>query len=338
MKTTRTLMTVLAACVALSLGACTASTPATESPALAVTEKSPVTLTTAWGAQEIPADPKRVAVVSGGDRSIAYALGIGPVIEWRYPGVTAAPYITEARQRLGITDPVTFDASDGTDFAAIAEADPDVILAMNSYSMDDDFKQLAKIAPVITFEKTDQALSMTWQDRLLRAALGLGLTEKAEQVIAANQQVVTDAKAAHPELAGKTYTYLVVHPEQISYMSHAQADPSPLDDLGLVKSANAAKFTGDNNKLSLENLDLADADVLLIAYPFGDEGLLSRSELEKKPLWTKIPAVAAGRWAIIDSDSGLASDIAYPDALSYPWVVQQLTPVLVKALAGEGPA
>ncbi len=298
--------------------------------------KAAVSLANAWGAAEIPADPKRVAVVSGGDRSIAYALGIVPVIEADYPASTSAPYTVEARKGLGITEPKLYNATDGTDFAAVAAAEPDVILGMQSYSMDEDYAQLAKIAPVITFSEKSQINDMTWQDRILRAGEGLGIKDKAQAVIDANKKAATDAAAANPDFKGKTYTYLIMHPEQITYASDGSAAPSPVDDLGLVKPANAAKFSSAKSAVSLENLDLVDADVVLIAYPFGDEGLMTQKELESNPLWQKIPAVAKGHWAILDSESGLASDLAYPDALSYPWVIEQVTPAIVKALAGKG--
>lgn len=334
----RLLGAVAALALTLGLAAC-GSGGDTASSGTTPTATSTVTQTNAWGTATIPANPQKVAVVSGGDRSIAYALGIKPVIEWSYPdGGEPAPYLVAARQKLGITEPVVYDGTDGTDFAAIAAADPDVILAVNSYSMDDDYEQLVKIAPVITFTDPAQSSAMTWQERITRAADGLGIPDKAKEVIAANEKVADDARAANPGFAGATYTYLVVHPEQLSYMSYEKADKTPLDDLGLVRPANAAKFNGDNNKVSLENLDAVDADVVLIDYPFGAEGLLSRSELESNPLWTKIPAVAAGRWGIVDSESGLASDMAYPDALSYPWVVEQVVPIVSDALAGKGGA
>lgn len=327
----------LAGVLALLFGGCSGTTPAAQEnpsaePSAAAT---PITMTNAWGSAEIPANPQRVAVVSGGDRSIAYALGVVPVVEWSQSSGSIAPYVTEARGRLGITEPTVFDGTDGTDYATIAEAEPDVILAMNSYSMDEDYDRLAKIAPVITFEEKNDAYSMLWQDRLLRAGLGLGMEAKANEVIASNAAVASAAQQANPGFTGTSYTYLIVHPEQITYSSFAEQDKGPLDDLGLVKPANAATFNSDNNAVSLENLDQADADIILIAYPFGDEGLLSRAELEKNPLWQKIPAVAAGRWAIVDSASGLASDIAYPDALSYPWVIEHLTPVVAKAIAAQ---
>ncbi len=338
--TTRRMTAALAAAaLASTLAACGSSSASDNSSSAspngaAEAAQFPFTQQNAWGTTIIESRPERIAVASGGDRDIAYALGIVPVISPVYPGSFVSPYVPEAEQRLGITDPVTWDDTDSTDFEAIAATNPDVILGMNSYVMDDDYEQLAKIAPVITFADANDVADATWAERFLRAAEALGLSEKAEQVVAANKGAAADAAVAHPEFAGKTYTYVVVHPSQLTYASYADQDPGVLEDLGLVKAPNADKYTAEVNGVSLENVLEFDADILLVAFPFGDEGVISRDSLESNPLWQSIPAVQQGRWAVVDAESGLASDIAYPSALSYPWVVEQITPILAKAAAG----
>ncbi|MFT4167251.1 MAG: ABC transporter substrate-binding protein [Microlunatus sp.] len=294
----------------------------------------PIIQKNAWGETKVEAAPTRVAVVSGGDRDIAYALGIKPVISPTCPGCFVSPYVAETEKKLGISNPTTFDDTDGTDFEAVAAAEPDIILGVNSYSMDEEYEKLAKIAPVVTFSDPDQVSDMTWEDRLLRAAEALGMTDQANQVIAANKKIAADAAAAHPEFAGKTYTYVVVHPNQLSYISSSDQDPGVFEALGLVKAPNSKNYSTEKDGVSLENVDQFDADVVLIAYPFGDEGIISRSKLESNKLWQSIPAVKNGHSAVVDAESGLASDIAYPTVLAYPWVVEQITPILDKAING----
>jgi iron complex transport system substrate-binding protein len=292
--------------------------------------------TNAWGTTSLDERPTRIAVVSDGDRDIAYALGISPVVEPVWPGSFEGPYVATTKDELGIDEPVTYDATDGTDFEAVAAADPDVILGVNAYSMDEDYEQLSRIAPVITFADVDDATDLTWDERLTRAAEGLGMEDEAQAVIEENRARAAAVGVDHPELVGTSYTYLVVHPEQLSYMSSASAPLNPVDDMGLVRPANAGDFDGNNNAVALENLRDVDADVLLVAYPFGDEGLMSADQLESNELFTSIPAVQAGRWAIVDSENGLAGAFAYPSALSYSWVIDQLEPLLVTAAAGQG--
>ncbi|MFI6499553.1 hypothetical protein [Nonomuraea typhae] len=85
------------------------------------------------------------------------------------------------------------------------------------------------------------------------------------------------------------------------------------------------------NGVSLENLDQLDADLLLVAFPFGDEGLLSTAELEGNKLFQSLGAVKRKHFAIIPSEDSLATSMAYPNALTSPWVVEKLTPILAKA-------
>lgn len=296
----------------------------------------PVSLTTAWGRTEVKEKPVRVATVSDGDTSIALALGLVPVITPDVEdGDPVAEYKQRAVEKLGKKKLKTYDDTDGTDYEAIAAEEPDIILGVNTWDVDTDYAKLSPIAPVVTFADKNQANTLTWQERLKTAAKALGLSEKAEEVIAANEKTVKEAAAAHPDFKGKTYTYSVVHPEQITYMSFADQDPGVFEQLGLVKHPRSKNYTADKDSVSLENLDELETDVLLMTYPFGDEGLLSASELESNKLFRSLDVVKNKHFAVVPSENTLASAIAYPDALSAPWVVENLTPILAKAVAGE---
>ncbi|MYU23199.1 ABC transporter substrate-binding protein [Streptomyces sp. SID8352] len=296
----------------------------------------PVSLTNAWGRAEVEKKPVRIATVSDGDTDIALALGIVPVIT---PDAEDGGPVPEYKQRvldkLGAGTLKLYDDTDGTNYEAIAEAAPDIILGMNTWSMETDYAKLKPIAPVVTYTDKKHADTLTWQERLKTAAKALGLNEKAEAVIAANKKATADAAAAHPEFQGKTYTYAVVHPEQITFMSYADQDPGVFEELGLRKTDKAKNYTAEKNAVSLENLDELEADVLLITYPFGDNGLLSASELEKNKVFKSLVVVRNKHYAVVPSENTLSSAVAYPDALTSPWVVEKLTPILADAVAGK---
>ncbi|MFI6638566.1 ABC transporter substrate-binding protein [Streptomyces sp. NPDC050504] len=333
----------LAAAAALStclglLTACGTADDGAKSPAGAVGDRTagfPVSLTNAWGKTEIPTRPLRVATTSDGDTAIALALGIVPVIT---PDIEDGDPVAEFKQRaidkLGAGKLKTYDDTDGTAYEEIAAEDPDVILGMNSWSMQADYTKLTPIAPVVTFTDKKHADTLTWQERLRTAAKALGRTAEAEKVIAANARTTARAAAAHPEFKGKKYTYAVVHPEQISFMSYAAQDPGVFESLGLAKTDKARDYGPDKNAVSLENLDQLDADVLLLTYPFGDKGVLSPAELEGNKLFKSLNAVKNKHFAVVPSENSLATAMAYPDALSAPWVTEELTPILAKAVAG----
>ncbi|MEU3601444.1 ABC transporter substrate-binding protein [Streptomyces sp. NPDC006798] len=296
----------------------------------------PVTQKNAWGTTKVTKKPVRVATVSDGDTSIALALGIVPVIT---PDTEDGNPVPEYKQRgidkLGAGKLKTYDDADGTDYEAVMAEEPDVILGMNTWSMATDYAKLSPIAPVVTYTDKAHADSLTWQERLRTAAEALGVKEKAEEIITANEKAVTDAAAANPQFKGKTYTYAVVHPEQITFMSHAEQDPGVLERLGLRKTGKAKAYTAKKNAVSLENLDELEADVLLLTYPFGDEGLLSAAELEGNKLFRSLDVVKRKNFAVIPAKNSLSVTMAYPDALSAPWVVEKLTPILAGAVAGR---
>ncbi|MFC8290496.1 ABC transporter substrate-binding protein [Streptomyces sp. NPDC057242] len=296
----------------------------------------PVTLPNAWGKTEVAKKPLKVATVSDGDTDIALALGIVPVIT---PDAEDGGPVPEYKQRaltkLGAGELKKYDDTDGTDYEAIAAEAPDVVLGMNTWSMDTDYAKLAPIAPVVTFTDKAHSDTLTWQERLKTAAKALGLSAEAEKVVAANEKATADAAAAHPGFKGKTYTYAVVHPEQITFMSYADQDPGVFEQLGFKKTDKAKNHKADKNAVSLENLDELEADVLLMTYPFGDNGLLSAKELESNKLFQSLQVVKGKHYAVIPSENTLSSAVAYPDALSAPWIVEKLTPILAGAVAGK---
>src|SRR5690625_2119782 len=94
----------------------------------------PITVEHAFGETVIESKPERVATVQWGNHDVALALGIVPV------GFSAAnfgvqddsgllPWTVEKLDELGVTDPNVFQDTDGLDFEAISDANPDVILA-----------------------------------------------------------------------------------------------------------------------------------------------------------------------------------------------------------------
>jgi len=332
-RRTHRLLAAAVAVAALALAGCSDAASADGDGDRAASSDAgyPLTLESPFGSTELTAKPERVAVVSSVDLDIALALGVLPVIAPQYGDYPLEEWTQDAVDAAG-GELEVYDASDGTDFAAIAAAEPDVILATSGWSLDEDYGQLAKIAPIVSFQGEDGLSSMTWADRTAEAAQALGLQDVGERVVADVAQAFADARAAHPELEGSTFTYAVIHPAQITYESYAGGDVSFFEALGLTQPETASQFDAENTAVAKENLDLLDADLLLVGYPFGDEGLISRDALEADPLFQQVPAVAAGRYAVVGDE--VASPLAYPTPLSQAWVLDKFVPVLAAAAAG----
>ena len=130
---------VLAAGLVLTLTACGApATPAgqtTETPSAAACDAAfPVTVKHAYGETVIESKPERVATVAWANHDVALALGVVPVgFAAQTYGVTDASGVhewTAARlAELGAETPTLFDETDGINFEAVNDTNPDVILA-----------------------------------------------------------------------------------------------------------------------------------------------------------------------------------------------------------------
>ena len=331
---TRALAAVGVAALVAVLSACSdAASPPTEPTQPPATVESsgvyPVTLDSPFGSTELDAQPERVAVVSAVDLDIALALGIVPVTAPRLGDLPPDPWtqnaLADAEEEVDF-----YDATDGTDYAAIAAAEPDVILATSGWTLAEDYEPLAAIAPVVSFRGADGLAAMTWADRTTVAAAALGVPEQGAAAIAGVQQRFADARAAHPQFAGRSITYAVVRPDQISYVSVAGSDVSFFTDLGFTLPPTATQLDGTTSALTPQSIGLLDADVLLVAYPFGDQGLVGRAALETDKTFVKIPAVAAGHYAVVEDD--VVPPLANPTPLSQTWVLERLLPVLEGAV------
>ncbi|WP_432511460.1 ABC transporter substrate-binding protein [Kineococcus sp. SYSU DK001] len=327
-----------AAVLSLALGGLAACSTSEETQAAAQSTAGgsstyPLTLTSPFGETTLEEKPEKVAVVSSVDLDIALSLGVVPVISPLYGEAELDPWETTALEGLGESDLTTYDSTDGVDYEAIAAAAPDVILATSGWTLDEDYEQLSKIAPIVSFQGADGLTGMTWAERTAEAGKALDLAAKAQEVVDGVAAKFEAAAAAHPEFAGRTYTYAVIHPEQITYESYDGSDTSFFERLGFTLPAAASRFSAGNQAVSRENVDVLDADVLLVGYPFGDEGLLTRSALESDALFQQVPAVAGKHYAVVDDL--VASPLAYPTPLSEVWVLDQLVPVLATAVAGS---
>ena len=139
MRPSRLGAALVAALTVASLASCgtEAEPTATTESSSAPTAQFPVTIKHAFGETTIEAQPERVATVSWANHEVPIALGVIPV------GMSKAtwgdddndgvlPWVEEKLTELGAETPVLFDETDGIDFEAVADTQPDVILA--SYS------------------------------------------------------------------------------------------------------------------------------------------------------------------------------------------------------------
>ncbi|MGH3939086.1 MAG: hypothetical protein ACRDTG_10725 [Pseudonocardiaceae bacterium] len=81
--------------------------------------------------------------------------------------------------------------------------------------------------------------------------------------------------------------------------------------------------------MSLEQLNVLDADVMMLSYHSEEFS----GSLEDNPLFQQLLAVQRGDYIHIAND--VSTGIAYPSVLSIPYVLDWITPRLTQALNAQ---
>ncbi len=328
MRTSRLLAAAgVAAALAIGLTACSSS-PSESAPSAggnpADDSAFPVTIDHVYGETTITEKPERVASIAWANHEVPLALGIVPV------GMSKAtwgddddngilPWVEEKLDELGADEPVLFDETDGIDYEAVADTQPDVILASYSGLTQEEYDTLSKIAPVVAYPDVAWGTPVDEMIEMNSAALGLG--DEGDALI---EQLDSDADAAleaHSVLKDKKILFAYIDPSdlsQVGYYTAADTRPGYLhDDLGLPLPS-IVEENADSEEFyltaSAEDADkFSDIDVFVT---YGDDSLIAT--LQADPLLSKIPAIAEGRIAILPDATPIAAS-ANPSPLSIPW-------------------
>lgn len=298
-----------------------------------------MTIEHALGTTTIPSEPKRVATVNWANHEVPLALGVVPV------GMAAAnfgdddgdgvlPWVADKLKELDAKTPVLFDETDGIDFEAVADTEPDVILASYSGLTKQDYATLSDIAPVVAYPEA--AWATPWREIIQMNSKAIGRADEGEKLIDEVEGDIRETVAKYPQLKGKSAMFMThVDPNDVSevgfYTSH---DTRTLffEDLGLKIPGSIADASKGTDKFALtksaEQIDAFD-DVDIITGYGDDKGELLRT-LRKDPLLSKIPAVERGSVYLLPGSAPLAT-AANPTPLSISWVLEDYVAELAKA-------
>jgi iron complex transport system substrate-binding protein len=338
---------LLAACgsdgatsASLSPSGSTASDSAGADPAGSAAEAAafPVTVTHAFGTTTVEAKPERVATIAWANHDAALALGVVPVgmAKQTYGDDDANgihPWTAEQLTSLGAAElPVLFDETDAIDVEAVAETQPDVILAAFSGITKEEYATLSEIAPTIAYP--DAAWGAPWDTALLTNARALGLESAAAAYIEDIDADIATTLTEYPQIAGKTAMFTYLDPTDLSsvgYYSAIDARARYLTDLGLTTPASIEKLSAGSQEffgsVSAEKADtFNDVDII---FSYGDEKLLST--LQADPLLGTIPAIKNGAVVLIEDGTPLAAAVSPPTALSLRWSLSDYLPLIAAA-------
>ncbi|RKT35884.1 iron complex transport system substrate-binding protein [Microbacterium sp. AG1240] len=333
-----TALAVLSAAAALVLSACSAGTSAPTTGSSGDSAAGyPITIEHALGTTVIESKPERVATVQWANHEVPLALGVVPV------GMAAAnfgdddgdgmlPWVSEKLAELGGETPVLFDETDGIDFEAVQNTDPDVILASYSGLTQEDYDTLSEIAPVVAYPEAPWSTS--WRDVIELNAAGMGMATEGDALVASIEDEIADTVAEHPQLAGKRTMFLThVDPtdlSKISYYTPNDTRAAFFEDLGMTTPPSIIDATGDsdvfNGTISAEQIDaFADVDIIVT---YAGDGVVDA--ITQNPLLAQMPAVANGAIVALDGTSPIGT-AANPTPLAISWVLNDYVGLLADA-------
>ncbi|AYF96978.1 iron-siderophore ABC transporter substrate-binding protein [Protaetiibacter intestinalis] len=322
MRVLRTLPVVAAAALVLSACAGTPS-PETQLDAASGGDAFPVTIQHAFGETTIASKPERVATVAWSNQEVPLALGVVPVgmpeVTWGDDdGDGVLPWVEDKLEELGAETPVLFNEDDGLDYEAIADTNPDVILAGYSGLTEEEYETLSKIAPVVAYPEVAWGTSL--EDMIRIDAKALGLSDEAEALIDELHGEIDAALEANAVIKDKKIVFSWIDPSdfsQIGFYTTLDTRPGFLKDLGLpvpeVVEQESAGTDSFYTSVSAEEADrFADVDIFVT---YGDPGSDIVAQMQADPLLSKIPAIAAGHVVILPDATPLAAS-ANPSPLS----------------------
>ncbi|MED3763272.1 iron-siderophore ABC transporter substrate-binding protein [Ureibacillus terrenus] len=300
------------------------------------TSEYPIVIKHAFGETVIEKKPERVATIAWSNHDVALALGVVPV------GFSAAnygvqddsgmlPWTKEKLKELGVENTNIFHDTDGLDFEAIADSQPDVILAAYSGITKEEYDLLSQIAPVVAYPEKPWVIS--WRDQILYNAKGMGMEKEGKRLIQDTENLIKEKVSQYPELKGKKAAFASIDATDLSkFYIYTTQDPRGefLEELGMEYSYSLKKHIGDQDsfyiEVSAENADvLNDLDIIVT---YGTEETLKA--LQKDPILGKVPAIQKGAVAVIGDNTPLAA-AGNPNPLSIAYTIDEYLSLLAEA-------
>jgi iron complex transport system substrate-binding protein len=315
--------------LALALAGCANPDNAEQPEAAPVSSGStfPATVPTKFGDVTVESAPTRVVALGWGDAETALALGVQPVgaSDWlQFGGEGVGPWATgrydTPPEIIGTLEP---------SYEAIAALDPDLILDTKSSGDQKRYDRLSAIATTVGVPEGGDSYLTTAEQQLTMVATALGRTAEATTLQEGLEKSFADARAAHPDWAGKTVTAATKTSEGWGAYIEGSERVQFLQDLGFVQNPKIAELdssaTGFSVNISTEQLELVDAD-LVVAFPI----FIDSSELTGDRFFKRVPAVAEGRSLVIDGD--LASAYSLGTVLAQQYALENLVPRIAETL------
>ncbi|AEF39000.1 ABC-type Fe3+-hydroxamate transport system, periplasmic component [Hoyosella subflava DQS3-9A1] len=287
----------------------------------------PVTIEHQFGETTITDAPQRVAAVGLADTDALLALDVIPVLVTPWGGATEASVGEWAIDALGGTEPVVHEYSDGINVELIASTDPDLIVAINQSIDQSTYEQLSAIAPTIVRPAEFIDWGVPWQDATRMIGAAVGQPARAEEVVAETEDLFTQVRSGHPEIAGKTGVVMLLN-EAGGYYTYTEEDGRGqfMKALGFTLPPQLRELEQEGQfyvDVSAENAPLLESDILVVLANHN-----AAEVLRDDAAFQSTGVGRENRYVVVDSSTGVAMSMA--TVLSIPYALDQLVPEIIE--------
>ncbi|MBW4716877.1 ABC transporter substrate-binding protein [Saccharothrix obliqua] len=258
--------------------------------------EGPRTITDATGAQvTLPAQPKNVVALAETDLDAAIALGVTPIgASKSRQGDSVAGYLAAEVPGVKLVGEIV-----EPNLEAIAALDPKPDVILYGHFIEPDPAQIADlnaIAPTVV----TSLVKDDWKASLKGVANALNLSAKADEVIRDYDRKVKDTKDSLGANANAEVSLVRWNPQGPTYLQQQHFASTIVADLGLKRPrAQQTEGTGPSDPVSLEKLDVLDADWLFLG-TLNADGASALEQAEANPTWTQLKAVRAKHVVTVD--------------------------------------
>lgn len=244
----------------------------------------------------IPIDPQRIIVVDQIILEAVLALGIKPV------GAAEPERISSTGRHLldKNKDTISIGKESQLNIEKMVQLHPDVILGLEIAT--DTYNLFSKIAPTVSLEYVQTA----WKDTFQRLGEILGKSEQAQQALAQYQHRVEKLRAAFSTLKAKTkvsVSRFYAGLKTTEFRTPFSFPVSVIEELGLSIPVMQRQLTTSPEQtfvqVSLERLDLLDADAMFVALDPGSEKTFKK--YQNSQVWRQLNVVKNKQVYTVDS-------------------------------------
>lgn len=268
------------------------------------------------GETEIPAEPKRIAVIGNQDPAHLIALGVLPIASISSKDNEFPPYIADQMK-----DVINIGSGANFNFEALLQAEPDLIVS--EYWLEDQYDQLSKIAPTVLIDTTE---SVYWYEKFLKYGEIVGKPVEAEQVLADYEEKAAAAKEKLAQAIGdETVMLLRVRNKNLSVQLRGARGVTLHHELGL----NHPSGVPDEEKFmnfSMEGFLEINPDHIFLQVDDNEDAAKRLEEIKNSSIWSNLTAVQKDQ--VYPVDYRLWINGADPIASSI--VIDEILEVLVK--------